>query len=116
MLHDIMQISKGVVKAMATINRNYLKLPGSYLFSTIAKKVAAYSAEHPEADIIRLGIGQILQRQEKSACCHIRVNEYPRPDVIPLWTVQSRKHYSQHDNIRPCDRRTDLFPWRFDGC
>ncbi len=46
---------------MATINRNYLKLPGSYLFSTIAKKVAAYSAEHPEADIIRLGIGDVTK-------------------------------------------------------
>ena len=27
---------------MVTVNKNYLKLPGSYLFSTIAKKVAAY--------------------------------------------------------------------------
>ncbi len=46
---------------MATINKNYLKLQGSYLFSTIAKKVAAYSAEHPEADIIRLGIGDVTK-------------------------------------------------------
>ncbi len=46
---------------MATINRNYLKLQGSYLFSTIAKKVSAYSAEHPEADIIRLGIGDVTK-------------------------------------------------------
>ena len=44
---------------MATINRNYLKLPGSYLFSTIAKKVSDYSAGNPDARIIRLGIGDV---------------------------------------------------------
>ena len=46
---------------MFKVNTNFQKLPGSYLFSTIAKKVAAYSAEHPEADIIRLGIGDVTQ-------------------------------------------------------
>lgn len=44
---------------MYRVNENYLKLPGSYLFSTIAKKVAAYCEEHPEAKIIRLGIGDV---------------------------------------------------------
>ena len=46
---------------MYKINDNYLKLPGSYLFSTIGKKVAAYAAEHPEKQIIRLGIGDVTQ-------------------------------------------------------
>lgn len=46
---------------MYTINTNYQKLPGSYLFSTIAKKVSAFSEAHPEADIIRLGIGDVTQ-------------------------------------------------------
>ncbi len=44
---------------MIKINDNYLKLPGSYLFSTIAKKVSAYQEEHPEAKIIRMGIGDV---------------------------------------------------------
>ncbi|MCD7824470.1 MAG: LL-diaminopimelate aminotransferase [Clostridiaceae bacterium] len=46
---------------MFKINDNYLKLPGSYLFSTIAKKVASFSEAHPDkADqIIRLGIGDV---------------------------------------------------------
>ena len=44
---------------MILLNENYLKLPGSYLFSTIAKKVAAYQQEHPNEDIIRLGIGDV---------------------------------------------------------
>ena len=46
---------------MVRINQNYLKLQGSYLFSTIAKKVAAYSKENPEVEIIRLGIGDVTQ-------------------------------------------------------
>ena len=46
---------------MTTINRNYLKLPGSYLFSTIGKKVREYEAEHPEKNVIRLGIGDVTQ-------------------------------------------------------
>lgn len=46
---------------MFTINENYLKLQGSYLFSDIAKKVAAYQDGRPGADIIRLGIGDVTQ-------------------------------------------------------
>ena len=46
---------------MAHVNENYLKLPGNYLFATIAKKVAAYSKAHPDADIIRLGIGDVTR-------------------------------------------------------
>lgn len=46
---------------MFRINENYLKLPGSYLFSTIGKKVNAYAAEHPDKKIIRLGIGDVTQ-------------------------------------------------------
>ena len=46
---------------MATINDNYLKLPGSYLFAEIARRVAAFKQAHPEADIIRLGIGDVTQ-------------------------------------------------------
>ncbi|MCR5792764.1 MAG: LL-diaminopimelate aminotransferase, partial [Lachnospiraceae bacterium] len=46
---------------MATINKNYLKLPGSYLFSTIGKKVNTYKEAHPNAEVIRLGIGDVTQ-------------------------------------------------------
>ena len=46
---------------MYKINDNYLKLPGSYLFSTIAKKVAAYSSANPDKEIIKLGIGDVTQ-------------------------------------------------------
>ena len=46
---------------MAHVNENYLKLPGNYLFATIAKKVEAFSKAHPEANIIRLGIGDVTR-------------------------------------------------------
>ena len=46
---------------MFKVNKDYLKLPGSYLFSTIGKKVAAYSAANPDKSIIRLGIGDVTQ-------------------------------------------------------
>lgn len=46
---------------MYKINTNYQKLPGSYLFSNIAKKVSAFTEVHPDADIIRLGIGDVTQ-------------------------------------------------------
>lgn len=46
---------------MAQINENYLKLPGSYLFSTIAKKVSEFQAENPGREIIRMGIGDVTR-------------------------------------------------------
>lgn len=46
---------------MFKINENYLKLPGSYLFSTIGKKVRAYQEGNPDKSIIRLGIGDVTQ-------------------------------------------------------
>ena len=46
---------------MVTVNKNYLKLPGSYLFSTIAKKVAAYQEANSDVQIVRLGIGDVTQ-------------------------------------------------------
>lgn len=41
------------------INKNYLNLEASYLFSTIAKKVNEYSEKNPDKNIIRLGIGDV---------------------------------------------------------
>lgn len=46
---------------MFKINENYLKLPGSYLFSTIGKKVKAYKEANPESSVISLGIGDVTQ-------------------------------------------------------
>ena len=46
---------------MTLINENYQTLAESYLFSNIAKKVAAYTKAHPEAKVISLGIGDVTK-------------------------------------------------------
>lgn len=46
---------------MFKINENYLKLPGSYLFSTIGKKVKEYKSANPDREVISLGIGDVTQ-------------------------------------------------------
>ncbi|MBQ2087398.1 MAG: LL-diaminopimelate aminotransferase [Selenomonas sp.] len=69
---------------MATINDNYLKLPGSYLFAEIARRVAAFKEAHPEADIIRLGIGDVTQPLP-AACIeamHKAVDELSRQETF----------------------------------
>ena len=46
---------------MALVNEHFLKLPGSYLFSDIAKKVNAFKTAYPQKDIIRMGIGDVTR-------------------------------------------------------
>ncbi len=46
---------------MALVNEHFLKLPGSYLFSDIAKKVNSYRVTHPNSRILRLGIGDVTR-------------------------------------------------------
>lgn len=46
---------------MAVINENYLKLPGSYLFAEIARRVTKFKEDNPSANIIRLGIGDVTR-------------------------------------------------------
>lgn len=46
---------------MFKVNDNYLKLPGSYLFSNIGKKVKAYKEANPTKEVISLGIGDVTQ-------------------------------------------------------
>ncbi len=45
----------------ASINKNYLKLPGSYLFSRIGEKVRTFQAANPDKKVIRLGIGDVTR-------------------------------------------------------
>lgn len=46
---------------MIRVNENYLKLKASYLFVDIAKRVAAFTAAHPEKKVIRMGIGDVTR-------------------------------------------------------
>lgn len=43
------------------VNENFQKLPGSYLFAEVARRVKAYQEAHPEREIIRLGIGDVTK-------------------------------------------------------
>lgn len=69
---------------MALINENYIKLPGSYLFSEIARKVNEFKAINPSADIIRLGIGDVT-KPLPSACIdamHKAVDEMSKAETF----------------------------------
>ena len=69
---------------MIRINENYLKLKASYLFSDIAKRVAAFQQTHPEREIIKLGIGDVT-RALPSACIealHRAVDEMADDDTF----------------------------------
>ena len=43
------------------LNENFQKLPGNYLFTEVAHRLAAYQEEHPEAKMIKLGIGDVTR-------------------------------------------------------
>lgn len=69
---------------MALINENFLKLPGSYLFSEIAKRVKNFQEEHPQAKLIRLGIGDVT-RPLPQACIeamHRAVDEMAKNETF----------------------------------
>ena len=46
---------------MVKINENFAKLPGGYLFSEVARRIAAWTAAHPEGRVIRLSIGDVTR-------------------------------------------------------
>jgi LL-diaminopimelate aminotransferase len=46
---------------MVTINENYLKLKAGYLFPEIARRVSTFAEANPEADLIKLGIGDVTE-------------------------------------------------------
>lgn len=52
---------------MATINENFLKLSNNYLFSEIARKVKAFKENHPDRNVISLGIGDVTQPLPKAS-------------------------------------------------
>ena len=47
--------------SVVKVNGNYLKLKAGYLFPEIGRRVKAFSAAHPDADLIRLGIGDVTE-------------------------------------------------------
>ena len=69
---------------MLKINTNFQKLPGSYLFSAIAKKIENYKNANPDKDIIRLGIGDVTRPLTKSVidALHTSVDEMANEETF----------------------------------
>ena len=69
---------------MNKLNANYDKLPGNYLFAAIGRQVAEYRKNHPGADIIRLGIGDVTRPLAPSvlAALHRAVDELGSADTF----------------------------------
>ena len=100
---------------MITLNHDYLKLRGSYLFSEIAKRVAAYSAQHPDEKIIRLGIGDVTRPLPPSviSALHSAVDEMAHEETFRGYAPDLgyeflRNAIAEHDyKKRGCDIRPD---------
>lgn len=89
---------------MFKINENYLKLPGSYLFSTIGKKVREFSEENPDKKIIRLGIGDVTLPLAPAiiAALHDAVDDMSKKDTFKGYAPDLgyeflRQAIAQHD-------------------
>lgn len=69
---------------MTLINENYLKLPGSYLFAEIGRRVTRYKEENPQAEVIRLGIGDVTRPLPAAAIAamHHAVDEMSTLDTF----------------------------------
>ena len=100
---------------MFKINENYQKLPGSYLFSTIAKKVAAFTESNPEKELIRLGIGDVTQPLAPAVieAMHKAVDEMGKAETFhgyapDLGYAFLRNAIVEHDyKSRGCDISSD---------
>jgi len=69
---------------MARINEHYAKLPASYLFPEIGRRVRAYQAAHPDAQVIRLGIGDVTEPLAPAIveAMHAAVDEMARRETF----------------------------------
>jgi LL-diaminopimelate aminotransferase len=70
--------------AMAKVNEHYAKLKSSYLFSEIARRLREFQTAHPEAKIIRLGIGDVTQPLPPAVikALHEAVDEMARAETF----------------------------------
>lgn len=69
---------------MFNVNEDYLKLPGSYLFSTTGRKIREYAAANPDKKVIKLSIGDVTQPLCKAVidALHSAVDEMANADTF----------------------------------
>ena len=99
---------------MFKVNENFAKLPGSYLFANIAKRVSAFQAEHPEKEIIRLGIGDVTQpiaRRSSRQCTKLSmrwVMRRPSAAMLRSRAMTFKKYHLQEGfQEKGCDISAD---------
>jgi LL-diaminopimelate aminotransferase len=76
---------------MARINENFIKLPGNYLFAEIGKRVAAFKEANPEANVVRLGIGDVTRPLPQAAI------EAMHKAVDDMGAVETFKGYPEYE-------------------
>ena len=76
------------------INTNYANLKNNYLFSTVAEKVRVYSEAHPQADIIKLGIGDVTKPLAKTViqALHDAVDENAKAETFMGYGPEQAMH------------------------
>ncbi len=99
---------------MLKLNDNYLKLPGSYLFSTIAKKVSEFVQANPDKKIIKLGIGDVTLPLTESVirAMHEAVEEMGKKETFRGYGPEQgyeflRRAIAENDY---CARGVDIAP------
>lgn len=93
---------------MLKLNDNYQKLPGSYLFAEIARRTSAYAAEHPEQELIKLGIGDVT-RPLPRAC--IDALKRGAEDMAQSATFMGYGPYEGYEFLRKSIVENDYAPY-----
>ena len=92
------------------LNPHYAELNESYLFSTIAHKVADYQKAHPEADVIRLGIGDVTLPLAASVteAMHKAVEEQGRKETFHGYIPSEQGYAFLREAIQKYYAKSDL--------
>lgn len=92
---------------MIKINDNYIKLPAAYLFSQVAAKLREYSESHPEADVIKMGIGDVTRPICPAAidAMHRAVEEQAHAETFHGYGPEQGYAFLR-DKIAECDYRS----------
>lgn len=100
---------------MARINENFLKLKAGYLFPEIARRVNAFVADHPDAPVIKLGIGDVTEPLPPAiiAAMHTAVDEMAKRETFRGYGPEQgyaflREAIAEHDyRSRGCEVDAD---------
>ncbi len=89
------------------INKNYSALNESYLFSTIAKKVAAFQSANPDREIIRLGIGDVTRPLVKPviSALHAAVDDMSKKETFKGYGPEQGYGFLKEELVKYYSRR-----------